>query len=65
MRFVPAVVVALLLGLGVAVACDAAGDLSRDVERLERLRESVDVDADRIEYAEARARSPLSRRQRV
>jgi LPS-assembly protein len=52
MRFVPAVVVALLLGLGVAVACDAAGDLSRDVERLERLRESVDVDADRIEYAE-------------
>jgi LPS-assembly protein len=52
MRFVPAVVVALLLGLGLAVACEAAGDLSRDVERLERLRESVDVDADRIEYAE-------------
>jgi LPS-assembly protein len=52
MRFVPAVVVAFLLGLALAVACDAAGDLSRDVDRLERLRESVDVDADRIEYAE-------------
>lgn len=49
MRFVPAVVVALLLGLGLAIACEAAGDLSRDVERL---RESVDVDADRIDYAE-------------
>ena len=49
MRFVPAVVVALLLGLGLAIACEAAVDLSRDVERL---RESVDVDADRIEYAE-------------
>ena len=52
MRFVPAVVVALLLGLGLAVACEAASDLSQDVERLERLRENVDVDADRIEYAE-------------
>jgi LPS-assembly protein len=52
MRFVPAMLVALLFGLCLATACEAAGDLSRDVERLERLRESVDVDADRIEYAE-------------
>ena len=32
--------------------CEAAGDLSRDMERLERLRETVDVEADRIDYAE-------------
>jgi lipopolysaccharide export system protein LptA len=52
MRFVPAVLVALLFGLCLAIAGEAAGALSQDVERLERLRESMDVDADRIEYAE-------------
>jgi LPS-assembly protein len=52
MRFGPAVVIVLLLGLCVAHACEAASDLSRDMDRLQRLRESVDVQADRIEYAE-------------
>ena len=52
MRFAPAVLVTLLLGLCLAITSEAAGDLSRDVERLEQLRETVNVDADRIEYAE-------------
>ena len=49
MRIAPAVVIAVILGLCVANACEAAGDLSRD---LERLREAIDVQADRIDYAE-------------
>jgi len=53
MRSLPAVLIALLLGFCLAMACEAAGDLSRDLERLERLREAVDVQADRIEYDEA------------
>jgi LPS-assembly protein len=53
MRSLPAVLVALLLGFCLAMACEAAVDLSRDLERLERLREAVDVQADRIEYDEA------------
>jgi len=52
MRTAPAVVIAVILGLCVANACEAAGDLSRDMERLERLREAIDVQADRIDYAE-------------
>jgi lipopolysaccharide assembly outer membrane protein LptD (OstA) len=44
---------ALLLGLSLAMACEAAGDLTRDLDRLERLREAVDIDADRMEYDEA------------
>jgi LPS-assembly protein len=52
MRIAPAVVIAVILGLCVANPCEAAGDLSRDMERLERLREAIDVQADRIDYAE-------------
>jgi LPS-assembly protein len=65
MRFVPAVVIALLLGICLASACDAAGNLSRDVERFQRLREQVDVEADRIEYAEGERRIVASGKVRV
>ncbi len=51
MRFVPAVLILFVLGL--ALPCEGASDLSHDMERLERLRESVDVQADRIEYSES------------
>ncbi len=53
MRIAPAVVIAVVLGLCVASACQAAADLSRDTERLERLREAIDVQADRIDYSES------------
>lgn len=53
MRFVPAVGLAFVLGLCLACACEAAADLSRELERLDRLRDSVDVQADRIEYSES------------
>jgi LPS-assembly protein len=52
MRIAPAVVIAVILGLCVANACEAAADLSRDMERLGRLREAIDVQADQIDYAE-------------
>jgi LPS-assembly protein len=51
MRIASALVIAVILGLYAVDACDAAADLSRDMERLERLREAVDVQADRIDYA--------------
>jgi lipopolysaccharide assembly outer membrane protein LptD (OstA) len=53
MRAVPGVLLVLLFGLSLAIACEAADNLTRDLERLERLREALDVDADRIDYAEA------------
>jgi LPS-assembly protein len=53
MRLVPAMCVVAWLGFCVATACDAAADLSRDLGRLERLREAVDVQADRMEYDQA------------
>jgi LPS-assembly protein len=53
MRSAPAVVIAVVLGLCVANACEAASDLSRDMERL---REAMDVQADRIDYAESERR---------
>jgi len=56
MRSAPAVVIAVVLGLCVANACEAASDLSRDMERLERLREAMDVQADRIDYIEGERR---------
>ena len=52
MRIAPAVVIAVILGLCMVSACEAAADLSRDMERLGRLREAIDVQADRIDYAE-------------
>jgi LPS-assembly protein len=56
MRSAPAVVIAVVLGLCVANACEAASDLSRDMERLESLRDAMDVQADRIDYAESERR---------
>jgi LPS-assembly protein len=56
MRPGPAVVILFFLGFGVAMACEAASDLPRDMARLERLRESVDVQADRMEYSETERR---------
>ncbi len=52
MRFVPAVVIALLLGLGLVMHCEAAADFPLDRGRLEQLRDSVDVQADRVDYSE-------------
>jgi len=43
MRIAPAVVIAVILGLCMVSACEAAADLSRDMERLGRLREAIDV----------------------
>ncbi len=56
MRSLPTVFIALLLSFCLAMACEAAADLSRDLERLERLREAVDVQADRMEYDQAEHR---------
>lgn len=53
MRSAPAAVIAVVLGLCVANACEAASDLSRDMERL---REAMDIQADRIDYAESERR---------
>lgn len=52
MRIAPAFVIAAILVLCAANPCDAAVDLSRDMERLARLRDAMDVQADRIDYAE-------------
>ena len=51
MRIAPAVVIAVILGLCMVSACEAAADLSRDMERLGRLREAIDVQADRFTMA--------------
>lgn len=53
MRSVPTVGLAFVLGLCLACACEAAADLSREMDRLQGLRDSVDVQADRIEYGES------------
>ena len=65
MRFVPAICFALFLGLGLAMACEAAGDLTRDLERLNRLREAVNVDADRIDYDETERKVVASGKVRI
>jgi hypothetical protein len=58
MRPVPPAVILLLFlfGLSLSMACDAVGALSRDMERLDRLRDNIDVQADRIEYSESERR---------
>ncbi|HEX7549529.1 MAG TPA: putative LPS assembly protein LptD, partial [Candidatus Methylomirabilis sp.] len=65
MRVVPAILFALFLGLGLAMACEAAGDLTRDLERLNRLREAVNVDADRIDYDETERKVVASGKVRI
>jgi LPS-assembly protein len=56
MRLAPAVVIVFFLSLGLAMSCEAASDFSVDMERLSRLRESLNVQADRIEHFEAEQR---------
>jgi LPS-assembly protein len=53
MRFVPAVLIVLFLSLWLAPPAPAASDLRQDIERLQQLRDLVDVDADSVEYSEA------------
>lgn len=65
MRVVPAILFALFLGLGLAMACEAAGDLTRDLDRLNRLREAVNVDADRIDYDETERKVVASGKVRI
>src|SRR5512134_2478164 len=67
MRPVPPAVILLLFlfGLSLSMACDAVGALSRDLERLDRLRDNIDVQADRIEYSESERRVVASGAVRV
>ena len=65
MRVVPAILLALLVGLSSAIACEAAADLTRDLQQLDRLREAVDIDADRIEYDEAQRKVVASGNVRI
>jgi LPS-assembly protein len=53
MRVCPAALVAILSGLLLVSICYADDALLRDLNRLKRLREAVEVDADSVEYAEA------------
>jgi len=41
-----------VFGLCLSMVCDARGALSRDMERLESLQDTVDLEADQIEYSE-------------
>lgn len=52
----PATLVALILCLAAGLAAAAQPDLLRDLERLERLRESVEVEAESVDYDAARRR---------
>lgn len=62
----PAVILFLLLsGLSLSTASNAVGAVSRDMDRLERLRDSVDVQADRIQYSEKERRVVASGAVRV
>lgn len=65
----PGLAVGMLLlvffGLSLSLACDAVAALSRDMERLERLRDTVDVQADRINYLERENRVVASGAVRV
>lgn len=65
MRFVPAVLVAFLLGFCLGTDSEAAADLTRDLQQLERLREAVDINADRIEYDEAQRKVVASGNVRI
>ncbi|HXI21099.1 MAG TPA: putative LPS assembly protein LptD, partial [Gemmatimonadales bacterium] len=68
MRPAPAAVIFSLLFLLVLCAAgagEAAADLTRDLERAERLRDAVDVQADRIDYNEAERRIVASGMVRV
>ena len=60
MRSLPAVLLLVLFALLPGIAGGAAGDLFRDFGPLERLREAVDVHADRIEYQEKEGRIAAS-----
>lgn len=53
MRFRPAAAAAFLCCLLLSPPGHAAEDLRKDLDRLQRLRDAVEVDADRVEYSEA------------
>ncbi|MBI2000091.1 MAG: hypothetical protein HYS69_02675 [candidate division NC10 bacterium] len=53
MRYRPAAAIIFVSGLLVAPLSHAANDLQQDLERLQRLRDAVEVDADSVEYLEA------------
>lgn len=53
MRYRPAFAIIFVSGLLVAPFSHAANDLQQDLERLQRLRDAVEVDADSVEYLEA------------
>ncbi|MEK6716687.1 MAG: putative LPS assembly protein LptD, partial [candidate division NC10 bacterium] len=53
MRYRPAAAVIFVSGLLLATVSHAANDLQQDLDRLQRLRDAVEVDADSVEYLEA------------
>ncbi|MEK7220436.1 MAG: LPS assembly protein LptD, partial [candidate division NC10 bacterium] len=53
MRYRPAAAVIFVSGLLLATVSHAANDLQQDLDRLQRLRDAVEVDAASVEYLEA------------
>ncbi len=56
MRLLPAAAAAFLFGLFLSTLSHADPDLHQALERLERLRDAVEVDADSVEYSETERR---------